>query len=87
MGCVIGLISSTLRGPCHLLQWSPKSNRKLAKGGAGGAAYESSEMVDHVALLRESFAPYADLTPGIVGLEGCESLFTHLGTRRVITEK
>ena len=44
-------------------------------------------MIDHVALLREFYAPFSHISPGMVGMEDCESLFTHLKNRKMITEK
>ena len=40
-----------------------------------------------MALLREFYTPFEGLSPGMVGLEDCESLFSHLRTKRMITEK
>ena len=44
-------------------------------------------MVDHMALIREFYTPSVGLSPGMVGLEDCESLFNHLRTKKMITEK
>ena len=46
-----------------------------------------SEMVGHMALIREFYSPSVDLSPGMVGLVGSESLFTHLKNRKMVTEK
>ena len=35
LGCVIGRMSSALRGPCHILQWPPKFARKLVESILG----------------------------------------------------
>ena len=40
-----------------------------------------------MALLRDFYAPFAHLSPGMVGMEDCESLFTHLKNRKMVTEK
>ena len=40
-----------------------------------------------MALIREFYTPFVGLSPGMVGLEDCESLFSHLRTKRMITEK
>ena len=50
---VIGLASSTLRGPRHLLQWTSKFTRKLEKSSFGGEAYALCEMIDFDALTGE----------------------------------
>ena len=44
-------------------------------------------MVDHMALIREFYTPSVGLSPGMAGLEDCESLFNHLRTKKMITEK
>ena len=49
--------------------------------------YASSEMIDHMALLREFFAPFSRMSPSLVETEDCESLSAHLGNRKMITEK
>ena len=49
--------------------------------------YAFREMVDHMSMLRELFKRFLDLSPGIVGLEDCESLFAHLKNRQIFTEK
>ena len=87
LGYIIGLMSSSLSGPCHVLQWTSKFTRKLVKSSLGGEVYAFSEMVDHMALIREFYTPFVGLSPGMVGLEDCESLFSHLRTKRMITEK
>ena len=43
-----------------------------------------SEMMAYASLLRGFFAPYANLPPGVVGLEACESLSVHLTNKRMI---
>ena len=53
----------------------------------GGKVYAFSEMIDHMALLREFYAPFAHISPGLVGMGDCESLFTHLKNKKMITEK
>ena len=42
------------------------------------AIWAIGDMMDHMALLREFFAPFLDLSPRMAGLEDCESLFAHL---------
>ena len=78
-GYVFGLVSSTLRGPRHLLQWTPRLSERLVKCSSGKEVYTSGEMSDHVA--------HADLSPGMVGVEACASLFAHLRKKEAITEK
>ena len=56
----------------------------------GVAPYERpafSEMLDHMTLLKEFYSPFSRISPGLVGMEDCESLFTHLKNRKMITEK
>ena len=40
-----------------------------------------------MSMLREFFAHFADLSPGIVGLEVCQSLFPRLKKKTSVTEK
>ena len=40
-----------------------------------------------MSLLREFYVPFEGLDPGMVGLEGCGSLLTHLETRKVVLSK
>ena len=74
-------------GACHVLQWTSKFTRKLVKGSLGGEAYAFSEMIDHMALLKKFYVPFSHISPGSVGMEYCESLFTHLKNRKMVTEK
>ena len=48
LGCAIGLTSSTLRGPCHILQRTSKCNRNLVKSSPGGEVCTLSEKLDHM---------------------------------------
>ena len=79
VGYAIGLTSSSLSVSRHILQWASRFTRKLVESSLGGRVYASGEMVGHVALLRESFAPLLDISPGMVGMEACGSLFFSLG--------
>ena len=47
-GYVIGLTSSTLKGPCRILLRTSKIARKMAKRSLGGEVYARSEMADHM---------------------------------------
>ena len=49
---VIGLMSSTQRGPRHILQRASKFARKMVKSSLGGEVYALSDMADHMLLLR-----------------------------------
>ena len=69
LGYLIGLMSSALSGPCHVIQWTSKFTRTLVKSSLGGEVYAFSEMVDHMALLREFYARFSRISPGMVGLE------------------
>ena len=44
-------------------------------------------MLDHMTLLREFYSPFSRIAPGLVGMEDCESLFTHLKNRKMVTGK
>ena len=83
---VVGLMSSTLRGPRNIIQWTSKFTRKLVRCSLGGKVYVSSEMADHMSMLREFYAHFMDPGPGMVGFEDCESEFTRL-KKKITTEK
>ena len=86
LGYVIGLLPPSQRGPCHLLQWPAKSTSKLVRSSLGGGVDAFSEMVGHVALSRDFHGLIVDVSPRMAGFEACESLFTHLKNRSIITE-
>ena len=58
MGYVIGLMSSTLTGPRHVLQWSSKFTRKPVGSSLGGELYALSAMADHMSLLRHYYGAF-----------------------------
>ena len=81
LGYVIGLMSSNLCGPCHIIHWSSKFTQKLVKSNLGGEVYALSKILDHMSMLPEFCGHSAHLRPGMAGLQDCESLFTHLKKR------
>ena len=86
--CVVGLISSTLNGPYHILRRASKLTRRLVSRGLGGGACVFSEMVDPPMSLRRQFAtPSANLSPGMIVLEDCKSLLNHLESKKTIAEE
>ena len=87
MGCVIGLMSPTLKGPRHILQRTSKLTRKMVKGSLGADGYALSEMVDNMSSLRDSHVPFRGVNRGVVGLGDCESLCTRLRTKKMVAEK
>ena len=78
LGYVLGLISSTLSGPCHIAQWASKSTRKLVRSSRGDEVYAISEMLGHMSMLRGFFGHFSDLFPGMVDFEDCDNIFTLL---------
>ena len=78
---------SSLNELCHLLQWASEFPRQLVRGGLGCQVPRFSEMVNHMSLLRELYAPLADSSPGVMGLGNCESLFNHLEKEQTIAEE
>ena len=86
LGHMVGLTSSTLSGPCHLLQWTSEFTRKLEKTGFGGEVYALSEITDHTLLSRDCYRPPAGLDPGMAGLGACEIPFTHSKIKEMIAE-
>ena len=55
MGYVVGSMSWTLTGPCHILQWTSKFTWKLAKSSPGGEVYALSATADYVSVLSFVF--------------------------------
>ena len=80
----IGLVPSMLEGPCHILRLTSVFSRKLVRSSLGGEVLAFSGMGDHMALF---FAPILDLSLGVVGLEGCEGLSTHLRNKKTFAGK
>ena len=70
LGYVVGLMSSTLKGPCRILQRASTFARNMEKSNLGGRVYAPSEMMDHVLLLKEFFGPFEGMRPGAAGLGG-----------------
>ena len=64
---------------------SPLAN--LSRVVWGGGVYAISEIIDHTTLLREFYGPFPRISPGLVGMEDCESLFAHLKNKQMITGK
>ena len=48
-----------------------------ARGSFGGEFYALGEMVAHMALIRDMYAPFEGVTLEMVGMEDCESPITH----------
>ena len=69
LGYVVGLMSSSLTSPRHLLQWPSKFTGKRVESGLGGEIYARSEMVDHMLPLRDFFAQFEGFVQIMVGLE------------------
>ena len=86
-GYMVGLMLSTLKGPCHIWQWTSQFARKMAKSSLGGEVYARSEMVCRILLLKDFYGPFDGTKSGVVGLEDCQSLRAHLKTRKMFTEK
>ena len=87
MGNAIGLLSSTLNGPLHILHQPSKFTRKLVKSSLDGEVYAFSDMLDYMPLLRECCEPFVGPSPGMIGFEDCGSLFTHLKHEKAAKEK
>ena len=77
---VIGLTSSSLTGPRHVLQWTPNVAGKLVESSPGGEVYALSEMVRHMSPLRDFYAPFERLGTGIMGMEDCEQRAQRVAT-------
>ena len=86
VGCVVGLASPALGGPCRTLQETSKFTEKLVKSSSGGEVYALIESIDHAADLRGFFALSTGMSPGMVVFEDCESLLTRLRNKKTIAE-
>ena len=75
---------SALCGPRRIVQRSWKFARQTVESSLGGEVYGFSEMADHVEFLRECYAPFVGKEPRTVGLEYCESAFTHLLNQNMV---
>ena len=84
LGPVIGLMSSTLGGPRHILQLTSKFTRQLDERSLAREVYPPSDKIDRLAFLRELYALSGDVSPGAIGAEDCESRFTHIRDNEAI---
>ena len=57
------------------------------RNSLGGEVHALCEMAGRILLLKDFFGPFWGVSPGLVGLEDCESLFTHLTTKKMNAEK
>ena len=71
LGCVLGLMSSTLKGLCRILQWTSTFTREMVKSSLRGEVRTHTGMAGHMLLLQEYYEPFDGLNPGAVGLEDC----------------
>ena len=55
LGYVIRWTSSRPRGPCHIIQWSPKFTRMLIKNILGRDACAFSEKLNHMSVRPEFY--------------------------------
>ena len=69
------------------MQGGTKFTRELVESSLGGEVYAFSELVGHMAPLRELRPPIAGISPGTAGVGDCESLFSHLGNKKTVAEK
>ena len=70
-----------------MVQRTSKFARKRVESSLGGEVYAFSEMLGHMSMLREFHGHFLDFFPGMAGLEGCESLFARLRSKKMIAEK
>ena len=85
VGYVIGLMSSTLTGPFHILQRTSKFTRKMVKSSMGREIYALSEMADQVLSLKERYGSFEGMNPGVAGPENCESLAEKYSARNLLS--
>ena len=87
LGYVVGLTSSSLKGPRRVFQRTSKCPREKVKSSIGIEVYALSEMVDHMPLSKDFCGPFWGMGPGLGALEDCGSLFSHFKTKKMIAEK
>ena len=87
LGYLIGLMSPTLTGPVHFLQWASKFTRKHVKSSLGGEIFALSEMWGHMDMIREFYTASGREKVGSYRLIDCESLLSRLRAGRLGTEK
>ena len=73
--------------PCLVSQWVSKFTRKSVESSLGGVVHALGEMADHISSMRDIYAPFQGLNPGMMGLEDCESLFANLKAKKMIAGK
>ena len=71
--------------PCFALDLEVHS--QTCQEQSRGKVYAFSEMIDHMALLREFYAPFSGAPQGMEGKKECDSLFSHLKNRTLLTGK
>ena len=74
------------RGPRRILQWASKFTTRLLEICPCGEVFASSVMIGRMSLLREFREPFEDLSPRMIGFEGCEILFTHMKDTKAVVE-
>ena len=86
MGYVSALMHPPLTGPYTVLQRASRFTREYAKSSLGFDAYALSNMVGHMSPSRDFYSPFGSLRPCPGGLGDCESLYTHLKTKKMIAD-
>ena len=87
IGYIVGLMPSSPSGPRNFLQGDTKFTREVAESSLGCGVYASSELVGHMAPLRELHLPVSDISPGVEGAGDFESLFSRLKKKTMVTEE
>ena len=55
------------------------------RSALGGDVHAFSELIKHMSPLREFYDPFVNLSPGVIGLEGCEGLIAHPKNKQAVT--
>ena len=63
------------------------NGRRMGMSSMGGEVYAFSEMLGRMSILRGFYGHFTDLYSGMLGMEACESLFTHFKKNKVVAEK
>ena len=73
-----------LRETCHVLHWPPRCARQTVKNSLYGEVYAFSTLAKHMGLLREFYASFLYVAPGMGAMEDFEIRLSHLLKRRMI---
>ena len=78
LGHPVAPLPSPLRETCHVLHWPPRRARQTVKNSLYGEVYAFRKLAKHMGLLREFYASFLYVAPGMGAMEDFEILVSHL---------